>query len=129
MAHAADLFARRELAWTVSEGDRFILSTGQSLIVLSSEGAGWMVRELVQGEAPRTLADGLDLGYAQGGAEDRARQLGAEWLVRRDAPWRERPASTRQRSALRRWRIPSQPELTAGEASDLLQTAIAGAQG
>lgn len=128
VARAVDLFERKNLAWTAAEGGRYSLSTGKSLIVLSLEGERWNVRELVQGAGQRVLGQGLDLGYAQGIAEDRARELGAGALMQRDAPWRQKPASEKQRAALRRWRIPPPPGLTSGEASDLLQGAIAGAQ-
>ena len=128
VAQAVDLFARKNLAWTATEGGQYALSTGRSLIVLSLEGQRWSVRELVQGARQRVLGEGLDLGYAQGIAEDRARELGAGALMQRDAAWRQKPASVKQRSALRRWRVPPRPGLTSGEASDLLQAAIAGAQ-
>ena len=128
VAQAVDLFERKNLAWTATEGGHYTLATGQSIIVLALEGERWSVRELLRGASQRVLGQGLDLGYAQGIAEDRARELGAGALIQRDAAWRQKPASVKQRSALRRWRIPPRLGLTSGEASDLLQAAIAGAR-
>lgn len=128
VARAVDLFERKNLAWTATESGRFALSAGKSLIVLSLEDGRWAVRELIQGERQRVLGQDLDLGYAQGIAEDRARALGGGVLLQRDAPWRGKPASLKQRTALRRWHITLKDGLTSGEASDLLQGAIVGAR-
>ena len=67
----------------------------------------------------------LPLDYAQGAAEDYVRRTGAQALVDPHAAWRTRPASERQLQALRRFRVPVTPDLTAGEASDHLARAIA----
>jgi hypothetical protein len=69
------------------------------------------------------LATGLSLEYAQGAAEDYARQAGAGALVNPKAEWRRRPASDKQRWLLRKLHIPHAAEVTAGEASDLLSAA------
>ena len=59
-----------------------------------------------------------------GRAEDRVRQAGAAALVAKDAPWRMRPASEKQRALLTKLRIAARPGLTAGEASDLIGGAL-----
>jgi hypothetical protein len=71
------------------------------------------------------LQAGLDLGYAQGWAEDHARRLGASTLIDRGAEWRQAPASEKQIDTLRRCRVPVPPGLTKGEAADLLTATFA----
>lgn len=39
-------------------------------------------------------------------------------LKDREAPWRSRPASPKQKALLTRWRVPFSPTITAGDASD-----------
>ena len=124
VAHTVDLFSRRPMHW-VRDADRYILSTGDGFITLVQEGARWSVRYL-GGEAREELASGLDLGYAQGVAEDYARKQGAATLVNPRASWRALPPTPKQLTALRRWRIKRSRSLTRGEASDLLTAAIAG---
>jgi hypothetical protein len=73
------------------------------------------------------LRAGLPLGYAQGYAEDFARNQGAGGLLNPDACWRSEPASDKQ-VAWMRWKgIPVPPGLTKGQAWDLRQ-AFEGAQ-
>jgi hypothetical protein len=67
----------------------------------------------------------LPLGYAQGAAEDLARALGAGRLLDPQAPWRQTPATDKQKEALRKWGVAFDPEITKGEAGALL-TAIFG---
>ena len=79
-----DLFRRRPLYW-MRDGDRFVLSLGtDGWIVLSptTEAAErWTVRH-VQPQGGRTVVwRDLSLAYAQGLAEDRARNAGAGGLV------------------------------------------------
>lgn len=73
-------------------------------------------------ETFRFLGRGLDLGYAQGAAEETIRSYGSRLLADKKAAWREDPVSPAQRTALKRIRLPI-PE-TKGEAADLLDEAI-----
>ena len=108
-----------------AEGGRFVLPLEAGFLALEGAGDTWAVVERQRGQDPTVLASGLDLGYAQGFAEDRARQAGAGALIKADAPWRAQPATERQRAALGRWRIPVAEGLTRGEASDLITAAMA----
>ncbi|MQA92815.1 MAG: hypothetical protein GEU90_21765 [Gemmatimonas sp.] len=71
------------------------------------------------------LASGLDLGFATGIGEDYARKLGATRLSDPKARWRRQPATEKQLRALKRWKVKVRPDLTKGEASDLLSAAVA----
>lgn len=108
---------------------RFALSTGDGTLVLVPVGSGaerWDVL-LRRRNGGVVLARDLPIEYAQGTAEDHARQAGADALIDPSAPWRSAPASERQLAALRRCRIHARPGLTKGEAADLLTAAFAGA--
>jgi ATP-dependent helicase IRC3 len=125
VAQAVDLFAQRPLHW-VRAGGRFALSLGTAgTLVLLPVGTGW--RAVVRSrDGIKLLGDRLPLEYAQGTAEDYARRVGARALVDPAAPWRAAMATERQLAALERCGIPSRPELTKGEASDLLSAAFVG---
>jgi superfamily II DNA or RNA helicase len=62
----------------------------------------------------------LDLGYAQGVAEDYARAHGRAFS-RKDAPWREHPATEKQLALLRELGLSVPAGVTKGEASDILE--------
>lgn len=122
-----DLFAESDLNW--SSGDGFhVLSGGahgQVVIRQNDETDTWSVTVLPKVGAPQSLAEGLDSGYAQGMAEDWVREVRAEGLVDRAAEWRSRPATRRQLDTLARRGIRVRPEMSAGEASDLLSVSTA----
>jgi hypothetical protein len=67
------------------------------------------------------LQSGLPLDYAQGRAEDHARNLGSPWLLDPQASWRREPASPKQIGWMRWKGIPITPGLTKGQASDIRQ--------
>jgi len=127
VAQAVDLFADARLHWTQAGARRYVLSLGDAgLLVLDSPDlCAWTVTQVHRDRRRETIADALDLGYAQGVAEDHARKLGAGALVSRTARWRREPATEKQRAALRRWRVPIAGDLTRGEASDLITAACA----
>lgn len=120
----ADLFARRPLNWVVVSGSKFTLSTGVGWVALEGRPGGWDAVLYERGSSPRILASGLPLDYAQGVAEDHVRAAGASVLVDRGAPWRRRPASDKQRAALRRMGVHCPSRASAGEASDLISAAM-----
>jgi ATP-dependent helicase IRC3 len=120
-----DLFARHRFHW-VPAGGGFTLATGRGQLTLRPEPGGtWQVVD--RGPRRRALvAGGVSLEDAQGIAEDLVRARRAEHLVDPSAPWRGQAATDRQRAALTRCGIPIPPELTRGQASDLLTAALAG---
>ncbi|MCC7105967.1 MAG: hypothetical protein IT307_12565 [Chloroflexi bacterium] len=103
-----------------------MLTTGDGFLALEPRGDSWNVVRHARNALPSLVARGLELGDAQGIAEDRARALGAGALVDPDAPWRQRPASEKQTALLRRKGVRVTATLTAGEASDLIAAALAG---
>jgi superfamily II DNA or RNA helicase len=119
-----DLFRRRPMAW-VRAGDRWILSTGNGTVSLEPTAGKWTVVERSRRDPPVRVAEGLPLEWAQGVGEDVVRRRGGLVLARSDAPWRARPASSKQLAALRRMRIHVGPYMTAGEASDLISARCA----
>jgi hypothetical protein len=103
-----------------------VLSLGEAghLLLLTDDLAQWRVVRVDRHRQQTLVAAGLDLPYAQGVAEDTARAAGAAHLANRAAPWRQAPATEKQLSALRRWRVPVPPHCTKGEACDLLTAAV-----
>ena len=75
---------------------------------------------------PVLLGRGLPLPYAQGFAEDFARQQGMERLVDVKVPWRQDPATEKQTALLGKLGVAVRPELTKGEAADLITAVLGG---
>ncbi|MCX6544420.1 MAG: DEAD/DEAH box helicase [Acidobacteria bacterium] len=127
VSETVDLFHRRALHWVASGATRHALSIGEAgmVILRADDLVHWTVLHLDQARQSHALAAGIDLGYAQGIAEDFARKVGAGRLVDRAAPWRTAPASEGQLGILRRCRIPFAPDISKGDASDLITTMVA----
>jgi superfamily II DNA or RNA helicase len=145
---SVDLFTQRKFNWikTRSHGgrtERFVLSTGDGFVSVVAENMDqtkWCVLHEPRKGDPKILATDLDLGYAQGTAEDYVKKQGAEYLSTRNAGWRSNAASGPQIDALVKWKVPLRVEtkdgrrvaftdgeepLTKGQASDLLTEVIA----
>jgi superfamily II DNA or RNA helicase len=127
---------RSKMRW-LQVGDSYVLPVGkhrtrageelgEGHICLVPDGDAWRVEGRRRGREPKTLADGLSLEYAQGFGEDIARRFAAT-LASADAEWRAKPPSAKQLAALNKWRIkvPTGQQLTAGDVSDLINTAAA----
>jgi hypothetical protein len=80
----------------------------------------WQVVQLRRDVAPVLLGEALPLAYAQGLAEDVARQHGVAHLVDGEAPWRRQPASAKQTALMQKLGLPVAAGMTKGEATDLL---------
>jgi hypothetical protein len=119
-------FSSRPMHWVRTRKGAWVLSLGDlgQLRMASAGGDIWSVT-LVQTEARHRLRDGLPLSYAQGYGEDYARQSGAKALVDPRSSWRKEPASPGQLRFLAKLREPVVPEMTKGEAGDVL-TSITG---
>jgi ATP-dependent helicase IRC3 len=114
---------RSKLAW-VAVDERWTVPTGRGLLVLEPYGDSWRVVVSERG-AHNILGAGLDLGYAHGVAEDFIRRVGAEQLVNPEARWRKNRMSDKQRDLLDGLRVAYEPNLSRGEASDLISAALA----
>jgi hypothetical protein len=126
VAKRVDLFRRRPMYW-MRDADRFVLSLGNDgWMVLSpdtEDGADrWTVRH-IQPQGDRTVVwRDLSMAYAQGLAEDRARNAGAGGLVNPNARWRQAPVSDHPKmtALLATWGMPIPDDMTAGEAADTI---------
>lgn len=118
-----DLF-RSRMRWLPLE-DGFVLPAGKSrdFIILPEKEAPdrWRVFQN-QNAVARELVCGLDLGYALGYAEDKARQAGDGWkLGRTGSRWlREEPTDPQYRWLKRAGLQDLERVRTRGEASDLI---------
>lgn len=110
------------LAWVALPDGRYAVGVGTGTLTLADADGKWKV-EHVTGRESVTVADGLDLGYAQGAAEDYARRLGATVLANPDAPWRTLPATDKQLALLAQLGAEAADGLTRGQASDLITRA------
>ena len=120
-----DLFRQHRFAWThAADAGRFVLPTGNGIIAIVEEADGYVVR-LAERDRKAELARGVDVGYAQGVAQDYIRARGVERLVDPAAAWRRKPASVKQLAALKRMRQRSRAGMTAGAASDMIAAAVA----
>jgi superfamily II DNA or RNA helicase len=128
-AREVELFKAQKLAWAkIGVGEWVISTPAASVVVRQTPNDLYRVERRPRDGAMTILGHDLDLGYAQGVAEDAARSEQFEGnpdrLLARDAPWRARPPSAKQLAAAKRLRIRS-VGLTAGELSDLMAAAIA----
>lgn len=125
---SVDLFSGREFGW-IPLGEAFVLPAGDGWVLLEPQPLDderwWVIAQRGRGDVPELIEHSLDLGYAQGVAEDMVRRLGAAALARGDADWRRRAASGGQMLALGKWGVRPDKALTAGAASDLLTATIA----
>lgn len=125
VTRAVDAFRGRSLHW-IKAGKGFALQLEAGWLRMQpGEGESWDVVAEQRDRRPRQLARGLDLGYAQGFAEDYARANGPKALLDPAAPWRMRPASSKQIDLLNRLGIRFDPGGTAGDASDLISARMA----
>lgn len=126
VAQRIDLFKTAPFGWVTLTPQHFVLSMGQAGdLHLREHGERWGVHLRQRDGTSQALAWNQTVEYAQGIAEDTARKIGPSVLIARDAPWRAQPASPAQLAALRRCRVRARPNLTKGEAAELLTRAIA----
>jgi ATP-dependent helicase IRC3 len=117
--------ARANFAWVEAMGGRcWVLNVGSGFVALEPEGGdNWRAVVKQAGSGFQRLIGGVNLGMAQGAAEDYVRRT-AFGLVKKDARWRGGAPSAKQADAVRKWH--GDPSgMTAGEASDFLAAKIA----
>jgi ATP-dependent helicase IRC3 len=129
VAKTVELFRRRPLHWLTS-GRSFVLSLGNfGWLLLNADPASaeeqWTTTVIDPMGQAQELASGLSLAYAQGVAEDYAREMGAGGLINPKAQWRQKPVTEypKMEWLLGKLHIPHRPDVTAGEASDLISVA------
>lgn len=118
-----DLLDNSPFVWQPLPGGRFVAATGEGFVTVVEEGDGYVpVRLLERGaRVVRLLDRPVDEETAMAIAEE---CIPDNALHRREAGWRERPASEKQLSALGRWRVATPAGVTRGQASDLLDAAM-----
>lgn len=117
-------FDRDRLHW-LKHDERWILDAGEGdLVVLDKQANGsWWVL-LLKEHVARPLQRNLDLGYAQGVAEEVIRHRAALGINDKKAKWRREKPSPGQLGRLRRLGADQHPE-TKGEAADAITLAVA----
>ena len=101
------------------------LGTQHDTLRLRPDGAEtWQVMQLRRDVAPVVLGETLPLAYAQGLAEDFARWQRVVSLVDAAAPWRQQPASEKQTALIHKPGLRIRPDMTKGEATDLLAAVL-----
>lgn len=118
------------MTWVqVPRSDRFTLTAGdRGSIILAPNQDAWRVLHVQPHQAGAiTIAEGVDLSYAQGIAEDHIRTLGMARLTDREAPWRASPPTEKQLRACWALGIPDRATKgkTKGEVADLIAAAKA----
>lgn len=125
-AVSVDLFENSWARWLPAQNGMWALPAGDSgMMAIQPNPMGLFdVWEMPKQGRPRKVADSLDLGYAQGMAEDRVRES-AEMLAQRDAEWRNHPRSDGQEWKLKQLGIDPTLYRTKGDASDAITVAEA----
>lgn len=123
-SESVNFFRRDQLHW-VHIGARWVMSLDDSemLVLDPIDDKHWRVIVMAQ-HSYRPLARRMDLGYAQGTAEEFIRHRKVGQLVNKDAPWRREGVSEGQRSKLRHLGVTAEPT-NRGHAADLITEAIA----
>jgi superfamily II DNA or RNA helicase len=120
---------RSKMRWLQVAGEYVLPCDNGAAVHLVASREAYRVEGRRRGREPKVLAEGLSLEYAQGFGEDIARRFRGGALASADASWRTRPPSPRQLAALKKWRIKipkaKLASLTAGDVSDLINTAAA----
>lgn len=116
-----DIFNRSVFNWIKPNNRRYVLSTGKEMIVIERVDLidKWTVY-VSNRTSKELLAQDLPLTYATSLAEDYVRKQNLDKLLAKDASWRNRPVSQNQLATLRKLRIAINPNLTMGQASDLI---------
>lgn len=118
---AVNLFNRSVFNWLKPNNRRYVLSTGQGMVIIDRVDLSdkWTVYFSFQ-NSKQVLGKDLPLSFATGIAEDFARKQNLDKLLSKEAPWRQKPASDKQKELLQKLRIAIRPNLTSGQASDLI---------
>ena len=117
---------RSEINWTPLRAGVFALGIGEkSLRIAQGPSGAWEVslKNGLEKESPTSvLWTGGDMGYAQGFAEEYARNSHAMQFIDRNSPWRLLPASPRQLWLLRKHGYKDVSGITKGDATDAIST-------
>lgn len=123
-----DLFLGSDTAWLRTSGGNWFIPVADAYYFLTPglEQETYRVRRWTKeagAQVPNTDPD-YPLEYAMRWAENYAARHGGS-IHRRDAAWRDRPATAKQVQTCDRFRIRLNPNATQGEASDLMAAVFA----
>lgn len=125
-SETVDLFSRAAMRWLPVEEGALCLVGGEAGNILMVDGEnGWWAYVVKRDEIRPLMERPLEIGYAQGVSEDYVRTTGKQILANRTASWRNNKASDSQKDKLVEWGIAHSPDITAGEASDLITVHLA----
>jgi hypothetical protein len=103
-AAEVNLYRKSPLRWIMTQKKNFVLPVKGGIIRLICVDPGqdlWTIEwknTAVRGQEPQRLGNAVPLIYAQGIAEDSAREMpGGLAMVQREARWMHRPASAKSR--------------------------------
>jgi superfamily II DNA/RNA helicase len=119
-AESIQFFGRGRMNW-ITIGDKWTIPLDRFRTIVLWPTAGEHFDVLLLNEEKESfkfLARGLDLGYAQGAAEETIRKHGNRLLADSKAAWREDKVTPGQRGLLKHLRLDVPP--TKGEAADLI---------
>ena len=115
----------RPLHWVLTKYGRAV-AVPDGRVEVAGSGGSWKVIHHRNGVRPAVLVRGVPYRDALEFAEGYARSSGAGRLADPTAAWRRRPATEGQLAVLRRRRSRIWPDMTAGEASDLITSGTGG---
>ena len=127
-ARDVDLFGRAQFHWVrLPQGWSLSVAGGMRYYLTSPDPDTdqWSLVAQKHGRADNVILAGVDLGYAQGAAEDALRASGKTVLADPGARWRSDPPSDRQLATLQKLGVRIPDQLTKGQASDLLEVHFA----
>lgn len=129
-AKPIEMLDRKKIAWIQIDNGAFSVPIGEyGQIVLRDNDRGLFDVIQFGRDSREVVGHDLDIGYAQGIAEQLVIEAGARTLVNPKAAWRRNKsarATEKQLNALHKWNVAFDAEtITKVEASDLLSKAIA----
>ena len=124
LAKEFDVLDRSAFRWYMAGRDwRLPIAPGICLVLHEADTGKWDVNINAQGETI-PLHGTLPFGYAQGLAEDYARKYG-KGFSRKDAKWTKRKPTQKQVDMLAKLKIQYAPDISRGEAAQLISEALA----
>ncbi|KAF0196949.1 MAG: Uncharacterized protein FD167_5827, partial [bacterium] len=111
--------------WLKLNDNCYALSLSKQTVFLLKQDCGHFLAIAQDIDKNKTLlGEHLSLDYAQGVAQDYARNLNLSILVDMDAAWRKDPATEKQLTTLSKFQLSFNQDITKGEAANLISVVI-----
>lgn len=118
-----ELFQKSQFVWeTIQNNYKLSLMDGSALWCEITDGGFCPVFMSSSGKITKLSDEILPLGYSMGVCEDFARKNRIGRYSQKNAEWRKVPATERQINALRRLNVAFSPDISKGEATELLNS-------